>query len=107
MFQSQHFSLGIISFIVTVFIINISAILLKGEIRYLSLLGFDRLKNKTCHKAPECYIDSTRTPVPISLGKIITSNFGASLKESLPPSSFATAFNFCCCFKPEVLSIVE
>ena len=60
----------------------------------MSFLEFKGLKIKISTKYLCVKFDCTRTPVPISLGKIITNNFGASLKESLTPSSFATAFNF-------------
>ena len=80
-FQSQLFRLAIISFTFMVFIINISAVLLKGEIRFLSPLGFKGLKIKLTTKHLCISSDCTRTPLLISLGKIITNNFGTSLKE--------------------------
>ena len=60
----------------------------------MSLLEFKELKIKLATKHLCDNSDCTRTLVLVSFGKIITNNFGTSLKESLPPSSFATAFNF-------------
>ena len=80
MFQSQLFSLAIISFISMVFMINISEVLLLGEIKYLSLLEFKELKIKLATKHLCDNSDCTRTLVLVSFGKIITNNFGTSLK---------------------------
>ena len=50
----------------------------------MSLKGLKGLKIKHDTKQLCVNSDCARIPVLISLGEIITNNFGASLKESLP-----------------------
>ena len=72
----------------------------------MSLLRLKGLKIKLTTKHLCVSSDCTRTPLLISLGKIITNNFVLVEGGSLPPSSFPTGLSVFC-FKPEVLLFVE